>query len=140
MGSDIFLDANIILDQVLKRSPHYHLTRQLFQCIVRSEYRAFTSPSIIHIIGYWLKKVYGVSDARKILITLLNDMRVLEQNHEIVIQALHSTMPHIEDALQYHTAIHHKMDCFVSRDKELQKLQSSVLPVVTPEELLQGKR
>jgi predicted nucleic acid-binding protein len=139
MGPDIFLDANIILDQALKRSPHYDLTRQLFQCIVRNEYRAFTSPSIIHIIGYWLKKVYGITDARNILLTLLNDVRVLEQNHEIAIQALHSTIPDIEDALQYHTAIHHKIDCFVSRDNALRKMQSTVLPIVTPEELLRSK-
>lgn len=37
------------------------------------------------------------------------------------------------DALQYYTAMHHKLDYFILRDKQLQK-QS--IPVYTPRDLL----
>lgn len=135
MGSKIFLDANVILDQVLKRTDHEN-TRLLFQRVLDGQFSAYTSPSIIHIIGYWLSKAYGAADARQIIITLLNDVHVLELNHDITIQAMHSKITDIEDALQYHSAIHHKMDFFVSSDKKLKSVASSVLPVIAPGELV----
>lgn len=135
MGSRIFLDANVILDQVLKRT-HYESTRLLFQHVVSGQFSAFTSPSIIHIIGYWLSKAYGAAKARQIIITLLNDVYVLELNHDITIQAMHSEIADIEDALHYHSAIYHKMDFFVSSDKKLKAAASAALPVIAPQELL----
>ena len=137
MGYNIFLDANIILDQVLKRSD-YENTRNLFQQVLNGRCSAFTSPSIIHIVGYWLMKAYGAKETRQILLTLLNDVRVLELNHDTTIQALHSKIIDIEDALQYHTALHHKMDYFISRDKKLKAVASSLLPVLAPDELLEN--
>jgi hypothetical protein len=47
-------------------------------------------------------------------------------------------MTDIEDALQYYTALHHKLDVFISSDKQLQKSAISSLPVYTPEEFLKS--
>lgn len=135
MGFNIFLDANVILDQMLKRK-EYDSTRQLFQIILNGQVSAFTSPSIIHIVGYWLTKAYGSNEARQMLLTLLNDVYVLEMGHDVTVQALHSKIQDIEDALQYHIAIHHEMDYFISSDKKLKLLETSSLPILTPVELL----
>lgn len=135
MGFNIFLDANVILDQMLKRK-EYDSARQLFQMILNGQISAFTSPSIIHIVGYWLTKAYGANESRQMLLTLLNDVYVLELGHDVTIQALHSKIQDIEDALQYHTAIHHEMDYFISGDKKLKSLETSTLPILTPTELL----
>ncbi len=135
MGSNIFLDANVILDQMLKRK-EYDSMRQLFQVVLSGRVAAFTSPSIIHIIGYWLTKAYGSNWSRQMLLTLLNDVYVLELGHDVTIQALHSKIQDIEDALQYHTAIYHDMDYFISNDKKLKSLETSSLPILTPTELL----
>ncbi len=45
-------------------------------------------------------------------------------------------MSDIEDALQYYTAMHHKLDYFISRDKGLKKAAIPVLPVCSPEEFI----
>jgi predicted nucleic acid-binding protein len=45
-------------------------------------------------------------------------------------------MTDIEDALQYYTAMHHKVDYFISLDKNLIKSAIPVLPILTPEEFL----
>jgi predicted nucleic acid-binding protein len=135
MGFNIFLDANVILDQTLKRK-EYDSTRQVFQLILSGQISAFTSPSIIHIVGYWLAKAYGANEARQILLTLLNDVYLLELGHDITIKALHSKILDVEDALQYHTAIHHDMDYFISSDKKIKTMEASLLPVLTPLELL----
>jgi predicted nucleic acid-binding protein len=132
MASKIFLDANILLDFTLKRES-YSVVKHLMQRIVTAEVYAYISPSIIHITGYWLTKAYGSAQAKDILLTMLADIQVIEIPHEVCLLALNSKIPDIEDALQYYTALHHKLDAFISRDKQLQKLAIASLPVYTPE-------
>ena len=88
------------------------------------------------IIGYWLTTEYGNTKAKKLLLTILSDITVIDIPHEIILNALHSKITDIEDALQYYTAIHHKLDYFISLDKKLQKQSIPTLPVYTPEEFL----
>lgn len=64
------------------------------------------------------------------------DVTVIDKPHEIVLNALHSKITDREDALQYYTAVYHKLDYYISRYKQLQKQGIPVLPVYTPKELL----
>ena len=135
MASKVFLDANILLDFTLKRD-EYEQSKQIIELVINGTIQAFITPSIIHIVGYWLTKAYGNAKAKEMLLTLMADVTVIDLLHEIVLNALHSKITDIEDALQYYTAIHHKLDYFVSRDKQLQKQSIPILPVYTPQELL----
>lgn len=135
MGSKIMLDVNIVLDFTLKRE-QYDKAKQIMEIVVNTGVDAFVTPAIIHIAGYWLTKVYGAAKAKTLLSTLLLDVRAIDSNHETTLHALHSTMDDIEDALQYYTALYHKIDFFISRDKGLKKAAIPELPVYTPEEFL----
>lgn len=133
MASKLFLDANIILDFTFKR-PGYEPAKLVMEMAVAGQVSAFTSSSIIHIVGYWLTKAYGSAKAKELLSALLDEVEVITTNHETTLLAIQSGIDDIEDALQYHTALCHKLDWFISRDKKLQKAASRPLPVYTPEE------
>lgn len=135
MASKVFLDANILLDFTLKRD-EYEQSRQIIELAVNGTIQAFVTPSIVHIVGYWLTKAYGNAKAKELLLTLMADVTVIDLPHAIVLSALHSKITDIEDALHYYTAVHHKLDYFLSRDKQLQKQGIPVLPIYTPNELL----
>ena len=135
MASKVFLDANIMLDFTLKRA-EFEQSRKIIELAVNGTIQVFITTSIIHIVGYWLTKAYGNAKAKELLLTLMADVNVIDLPHEIVLNALHSKITDIEDALQYYTAVHHKLDYFISRDKQLQKQGIPVLPVYTPKELL----
>jgi predicted nucleic acid-binding protein len=135
MASKLFIDANILLDFTLKRED-YANAKQIFELSISRQIHAFISPSIVHIAGYWLTKTYGDMKAKELLLTLLADVKVIDIPHEIVLNALHSKISDIEDALQYYSAIHHGLDYFISRDKQLQKQSIPVLPVYTPNEFI----
>src|ERR1700743_483634 len=107
MAYKIFLDANILLDFTLKRDG-YDQSKQLIELAVDGDVRAFVTPSILHIVGYWLAKAYGSTKTKELLLTLLADITVIDLVHEIAVNALHSKISDIEDALQYYTAMHHK--------------------------------
>lgn len=135
MADKIFLDANILLDFTLRRE-FYEDSKKIFQLINNNRAQAFITSSVLHIVGYWLDKSYGSEKAKEVLLTLLIDVTVIDINHETALIALHSKINDIEDALQYYTAIHHKLDCFISRDRQLQKSSIPVLPVYNPLEYL----
>ncbi len=135
MASRIFLDANILLDFTLKREG-YGGSKRIMEKIISGQLSAYISPSIVHIVGYWLTKAYGNNKAKELLLSLLSVIQVIEIDHEVTIHALHSKINDIEDALQYYTAVHHKLDVFISEDKQLHKEATAVLPVYTPEEFL----
>lgn len=135
MVSKIFLDANVCIDFLLQRKG-YQTVNQLFERIISQEYRAYTSPAIIHIIAYFLRKVHKPDTVKALVLNLLSDVQVVDCNHETAIHAVISEMNDIEDALQYYTAMHHKMDFFISLDKNLIKSAIPILPVYPPEQFL----
>lgn len=135
MASKVFLDANVLLDFTLKRD-NYDTAKQIIQLVVNGELQGFITPSIVHITSYWLTKAYGTEKAKQILLQLLTDIQVIDCNHAVAINALNSKMGDIEDALQYYTALHHKIDFFISEDKNLRKSAIPNLPVYSAKDFL----
>lgn len=136
MAVKIFLDANVLLDFSLKRE-HYSDAEDILNMVASKNVYAFITTSVLHITGYWVSKAYGSTKAKELLISFMEYISVIDAPHEIALIALHSKIDDIEDALQYYTAIHHKLNYFISRDKQLQKDSISVLPVLTPKEFMQ---
>lgn len=48
------------------------------QLIVDKRLRAFITPAIVHIVAYWVAKAYGVVQTKKLLLTLLVDVMVID--------------------------------------------------------------
>ena len=135
MASKVFLDANVILDLALKREG-YDEANQIFELIVKGTVQGYISSSIIHVIGYFISKAFDTSTAKEFILTMMADVTVIDLPHETVLNALHSKINDIEDSLQYYTAIHHKLNYFISSDKQLQKQSIPVLPVLNAKDFL----
>lgn len=135
MASKVFLDANVILDLAFKREG-YDEANQIFELIVNGTVQGYISSSIIHVIGYFISKAFDTSTAKEFILTMMADVTVIDLPHETVLNALHSKINDIEDSLQYYTAIHHKLDYFISSDKQLQKQSIPVLPVLSAKDFL----
>ena len=135
MAFKIFIDANILLDFTLQR-PNYNDAKKLIELVINDEIQAYINPAIVHIVGYWLAKAYGSEKAKQLLLSLLNDVHVIDISHELTLLALNSKIDDIEDALQYYTAIHHQLDYFISGDKKFQKSATPTLPVIAQSHFL----
>lgn len=135
MAFRVFLDANILLDFLLKRAD-YVSSKKLMELIIEGKVQGYVTPAIIHILAYWLGKAYGSTKARHLIQTLINDILVIDCTHNMVEIALQSKIEDIEDALQYYTAIEHKLNYFISRDKQLKKSAIYTLPVLNLDEFL----
>lgn len=135
MASKIFVDANFLLEITLRRE-NFNNANQIMKMAIEGNIRLFTSPSVLHIVSYFTAKAYSISQTREILLTLLNDVFIIECDHATALIALNSKMDDIEDALLYYTALKFEMDYFISADKRLKKQAIPQLPVYTTLELL----
>lgn len=129
MALKIFLDANIILEFVLKRK-NFEDVKSIFEIEQNAKIKLYISSSILHIVGYWLTKYLGVDVAKTTLLKLLEHIKVIDSNHEGALEALKSDFKDIEDAIQYFTALNHKMDYLISFDIDFKKFANSKLPIV----------
>lgn len=136
MAFKIILDANFLLDLILNRSDDFDDLEKIYQKITDNSFTCFTTTSILQIVGYWVTKELNVNQAKKVLLALLTDVKLVDAPHSVVEDALYSDMKDIEDALQYYTAIHHKMDVFISKDKGFIKASKTVLPVMHPKDFI----
>jgi len=137
MAFRIFIDTDILLDFTLKRDA-YGAARQLMEWAVKGRVQIFITSNIVHVAGYWLTKAYGPEKAKELSAALVADIQIIDIGHEITVNALHSRISNMEQALQYYTALHHKLDYFITRDKALDKTASPVLPVCHPEEFIKN--
>jgi predicted nucleic acid-binding protein len=130
----IFIDADVILDLLAKRNPHYKYAAVLFTLIDKSKVKAFTSPVVISNIYYILsklkKKDFAGNKVRKLRL-LLN---VLSVDEKVIDLALSSDFKDFEDAIQYYVSVENKMDFIITRNIKDYKL--SEIPVVSPEEYI----
>lgn len=135
MASKVFLDANVLLDLTLQRGA-FEDAKALIKLVEDKSIKGYTTPSVIHILGHYLTKAYNVETAKEIILAILSSVTVIDIKHDIVLLALDSRINDIEDSLQYYSAIHHKIDYFISMDKKLKKYSHQNLPILTPGELL----
>jgi len=135
MPPRVFLDANVLLDFLLKRK-NYIISRQLIAMAQAGTIRALISPAVLHIIAYWVTKEHGAKLSKKVILALLDEILVVDATHEIAVQAVQSANSDIEDALQYFTALHHKADYLLTWDKHFLKYSTPTLRVISPDDFI----
>jgi predicted nucleic acid-binding protein len=135
MAFRIFLDTDVLLGFALKKD---RAARQLMEWAVKGRVQAFITNYTLQVAGYWLSKAYGTAKAKELLAALLADVHVIDIVHAITVDALHSRIDDMDLALQYYTALHHKLDYFVTRTGALDGVSSPVLPACSPETFIQN--
>jgi predicted nucleic acid-binding protein len=135
MASKVFIDANIILEHSLGREK-FDEVRKIFLLIEDGDIKAYTTTSILQTCGYVLLKYYGSVTIKKILLGLLNLITVIDYKHDIIVVAINSSFSDFEDAIQYYTALEHKIDYYLTLDKRLIKEATPQLPALSPKSFL----
>ena len=135
MAFRIFLDADVLLVYTLKGSG-YGMVRRLMEWVIAGRVQVFTSSAIIRDMAPALRKAYGVDQAQQLLLTLIPSVQIIDAGLETVVTALQSKIDNIPGAISYHTALHHRLDYFITLNFELLQVVNPVLPVKTPIDFL----
>ena len=128
MVNSIFLDADIILDWLSVRKPHYNDSRTLFRTIDSGMVNAFTSTFICSHLYYFVSKTFDHDTAVNSVRNIMKLVFPLPVSNEVLHLALDSAFPDFEDAIQHFTALTNpKISAIITRNKESYK--HSRLPV-----------
>lgn len=136
MAIKAFFDVNVFLDFFLQRKPDVSIFNHVFTLIDNKEIEGYTTISILQTCIYYLEQTKGPLITREILAMILDNFQLLEGNRMHVIQALQSGQQDLVDAIHYFIALENQMDCIITSDKKFLKLDTAVLPLLTPENYL----
>ena len=133
MRQGLFIDANIILDFLLKRDPFAIAAFNLFKLLKHKSIIGYSSADIFTSLYYLIRKQSSHDKAITILSELEQLIKVLPVTEKDIKFGLKTTLfRDFEDAVQYSVAKEHNLSYIITRDKKDYK--NSDIPVVDAEE------
>jgi len=131
----IFIDTNVLIDLLLKRTPFYADTAQLFEIAIRQKFPLVISNLSIVNAHYVVRKA-GIAEAaaRTALQNICSTCEIAPFTVGITLKALASPFTDFEDATQYYCAIENNCDVLITRNANDFKL--SAIPVMNASEWL----
>jgi predicted nucleic acid-binding protein len=132
--TDIFIDADIILDLLLRREPYFSPAARLFTLLEQKKLQAYTTPVVLVNIYYIAAKIVKRERAIDYIRQLLTILHLAAVDEKIMLLAANSGFSDFEDAIQYHTAKSRGVEYLLTRNKADYKVTD--ITVCTPEEFL----
>ena len=130
----VFVDTNIVLDLLAKRSA-YRAAARLFVLGDKGSVALFVSALTFANAHYILAKQHDRTLAIKVLRDLSLAVTIVDLSGKVVQLALNDeNFSDFEDGLQYHSALENGMDVIVTRNQK--DFRHSILPVLTAEQYL----
>jgi predicted nucleic acid-binding protein len=130
----LFLDTNVVMDTLAQRQPWAPEATRVMARIARGEQQGFVAAHTISTMFYLLRKALGSEGALTALRDLVKIVRVVQVDHDTVLQALALGWKDFEDALQVICAINNDSDVFITRDPR--DFAPSPIRVLSPQEFL----
>lgn len=132
----VFLDINIVLDFLLKRSPFDDEAIEIFKLLYKKELDGYLSAVSYTQIGYFLQKFVGKPAAKDILRDLNRLLTTVSVDNRIIEETLDSEIKDFEDAIQFASSLSIPgLHCIITRDKKDFNKSKQVL-IQSPKEFL----
>ena len=132
---NIFLDSNILMDIFANRQPFVKASLEIYKLGVNNKIKLYTSSNTITTLHYLLKKFINEDKIRMALEEILENIKIIAVDINIIRKSLKSSHKDFEDAIQITAAQSiNTMDCIITRD--LKDFKFSEIKVYTPDEFL----
>lgn len=130
----VYLDTDVILDFLLDRKAISDASIFILNMGDLGKIKLYSSGLVFSNCYYILRKISSHPKAIDTLQTLSSFIEFAPVDHQVVLDALHSSFKDFEDALQNAAASSAGVSCLLTRNSKDYK--KSDLPVMTPEEYL----
>lgn len=131
----ILFDTNVVLDVLLKRSPHEQAARWLVDRVETGEIIGILGATTVTTIDYVAGRAIGKEKTRRDLHSLLRLFEVAAVNRAVLEAALESGFADFEDAVLHEAGLRTGADGIVTRDSD--GFSTATIPVYTPPELME---
>lgn len=129
----VFLDCDVILDLLLKRSEFVEDAQILFARIEKGRFKGLTSGLALANIFYILQKLISKKEAFIYIRKLSLLLSVSTINQKVIDGALSSSFIDFEDSVQYYSAMEAKVDYFITRN--IGHYKKSAIAIFTPSQI-----
>ena len=130
----LFLDANVVLDLILKRHPFFETIAEIITIAENKNYKLCVSSVTFVTINYVACKFTDKKNVLESLKKLRIVIDVLSISETEIDKALYSKFNDFEDAVQHFCALKYNCNYIITRD--LKDFKNSEIPVMTPTEFL----
>lgn len=130
----LFLDANVVLDLVLKRQSFFDDIAKIVTVSENKNYKLYMSSVTFVTVNYIACKFADKKNVLNSLKMLRVVFDVLSVTETEIDKALYSKFSDFEDAVQHYCAVKNNCDYIITRD--LKDFKNSEIPVMTPTEFL----
>nr|AGS51760.1 hypothetical protein [uncultured bacterium contig00046] len=118
MIDKIFLDTNVFLDCFLMREPHWKASAKILNMAAHRRITAYTSSVSFCNINYILNRLEKTRIVEKDLEFLLNIIKIVPVNAQMLGQALFEALPDYEDSVQYISALKAECNFLITANKQ----------------------
>lgn len=134
--SSFFVDANVLLDFLMRREPFAIPAAELFQLADERKIQLYCSSLSFSQVHYVLRKVVGSAQARSLLLDIADIVTIVAVDSRNVNDALHSSFADFEDVLQYFAALAEEPTIAVIVTRDPRGFAAGTLPGLSPPEAL----
>lgn len=130
----VFLDTNILLDVIAKREPFFDPAARIWTLAEQNSLDAHISAISFNNIYYIVRKAENHARAIKALRMLRDIFSSVAPDQRILDQALDSDIKDFEDAIQYFSAHHARVEYLITRNPD--DFPSGSLAILTASEFM----
>lgn len=130
----LFLDANVVLDLILKRHTFFDTIARIITVAENKKYKLYMSSVAFVNVNYIACKYADKKNVLESLKMLRTVFDILSVSETEIDKALYSKFNDFEDAVQHYCAVKYHCDYIITRD--LKDFKNSEIPVMTPSEFL----
>ncbi|MDP5093911.1 MAG: PIN domain-containing protein [Polaribacter sp.] len=132
----IFIDTNIVIDLLSKRTPFFEEAATLFSLADKNQIEISISSLTIANTSYLLLKQMDANKAKSIIRKLRLIVKTLSLDDKIIGLALNDeTFSDFEDCLHYFTALENNQEIIITRN--LKDFKNSKLPTMTAKQFIE---
>lgn len=130
----LVLDANVALDVLTKREPHFASSAAVWGLIEKGEAEGLLAAHTITTLHYLVTKHLGRQQATLTLTKLLRVFAVAAVDQDVIVKALTLGWKDFEDAVQMAAAFNAQADYFITRNPK--DFKDELVRVLRPGDLL----
>lgn len=127
-----FLDTNICLDLLVKRSPWHGVVERIIKFHIYNNFEMGVSVISIPTLAYLINRHQEQYNSKEVLRELSEIVEFLRVDSNQSIRSIFSNWNDLEDAMQFQCASSHNAQMIITRNTRDFKL--STIPVFHPEE------
>jgi predicted nucleic acid-binding protein len=128
------VDTNVLLDVLAERKAFYPEAMRIWTMAESDRIDACVAAISFSNCYYIVRRHGGLRSAEKAISLLRDVFSVVDLTARVITQAIDAGFADFEDAIQFHSAVHAKAECIITRNPD--HFPKSPLSILAPAEFL----